>query len=382
MRRSGSSSCLLRPKSVQEGDKMSVTLINTQPLPTYSTERFYMLSEIEQNAHSTTFLCDTYDCDQATQDTAESSSCSLGGDAQSQQQSSLYNILYVLWKSDQGSSPRAFCEGTLATAIQQCISVLAQDHSESSSMTNTSTSSKSPESSPARRETSTTAATTSPRLYLVVDMLAPLPNESSTTTTSSTPDHDQEQARQKRFFTVKVDTAERLARHVAQSQEFRLSVNGITVGISNHVRAAPGLEACLEALLIGARDRRRFSKNNQKSGIGMIVMNPDDLLGLQDESVTDAAQGVLQSRTCAEWCGNGNLQTFARRAHSAWCVDHNVEEEKEHSPGRTARRRRRRDGLDGEFEFTDPLLLCFMVFFVGYLLSVSYSALSGEGKAS
>jgi len=343
---------------------MSVTLINTQPLPTYSTERFYMLSELEMNAHSTSFLCDLYDCDQ-TQDTAESSEASLDPQPtiqQQQQQHPSYSILYILWKSDQASSPRAFAEGTVAAAIKQWKSVAVEG--SASSLTTTTQ-----DISPTKKDT-----TEYPRLYLVVDIAA----SSDETTNNATPtdDDDYDEDSRQRHFQVKADTAERLARNVAQSQEFRRSVAGITVGISNHVRAAPGLEACLDAVTIGARDRRRLS-SVAKSSIGLVALHPDDLLGLQDETVTDAAQGVLQSRTCAEWNGNGNLQSFARRAHSAWCISHGVNEE---SPSRKPKTRRRRRDLDGEFALdVDPLMTCLVVFFFGYVLSHLWITYYAEG---
>lgn len=372
MRRSGSSSCMLRPKSeVDEGtDKMSVTLINTEPLPSYSVERFYMLSEIEVNAHSTTFLCD--ELDETTQDTAESSEASLAEQQQhSSSQPSLYSILYVLWRTDQISSVRAFCEGPLAAAVKQCKSVVSEHHNITTSTTSPSTTSRSPESSPTRRHT-TTAAPTGPQIYLVVE-LAALPDESIRR------DNNDDEDAQQRHFQVKVDTAERLARYVAQSQEFRYSVSGITVGISNHVRAAPGLEACLDAFLVGA-SQRRTNSSETKSLVGLVALRPSDLLGMQDETVTDAAQGVLQSRTCAEWNGHGNLQTFARRAHSAWCVAHGVEEISSEHRKQT---RRRRDGLfDGEYDLMDPILLWMIIFFVGYVLSQVFTSFFAEAATS
>ena len=200
-------------------------------------------------------------------------------------------------------------------------------------------------------------------LYLVVDIAASPEDD----TTEQNNDKD---ARQ-RQFQVQVDTAERLARHVAQSKEFRLLVDGITVGISNHVRAAPGLEACVDAVSVGSTHRRRNSRSDAKSNIGLVALNPDDLLGLQDETVTDAAQGVLQSRTCAEWNGNGNLLTFAKRAHSAWCIAHGVDEEDPSLQSRSpkSRKRRQRGRLEEHDLDIDPLMTCLVVFFFGYVLS-------------
>ena len=348
MRRSGSSSCMLRPKSVMEDhseEPLSVTLINTQPLPMYSTERFYMLSELELKAHSTVFLCDLDDCDQ-TQDTVESSEASC--DPISATKTAPFCILYLLWRSS--SSARAFAEGPVAAAIQQWNSHIA---AESSSSQGQSLSGSLDKASP--RSTSNQP---SPRLYLVVDMLASSQQENNN-------DDDDDSARRRRFQ-VKVDMAEQLARHVAQSQSLRSQVDGITVGVSDHVRAAPGLATCLDSVSVGARDRRRLGV--EKSLLGLVATHPDDLLGLQEESVTDAAQGVLQSCTCAEWNGNGNLQSFARRAHSAWCAANHVVEE---DAPQTRRRRRRSRGEDGDFsiDFLDPITSFLVIFVLAYLVS-------------
>lgn len=328
MRRSGSSSCLLRPKSAVdltavESPPMSVTLINTQQLPTYSTERFYMLSELEIKAHSTLFLCDLNDCDQ-TQDTVESSLSESGEHFEKHPSFNVpsYAILYVLWRPDQTSSARAFAEGHISAAMKQWnINALVDSH-----------------------------------LYLVVDIVA-VHNEHYE-------NNENEGARQRRFQ-VQIHTAETLARYVAQT--FRSSLDGITVGVSDHVRAAPGLEACLDAVSVGSRDRRRLS-SAEKSLVGLVALHPEDLLGL-DSATTDAVQGVLQSRTCAEWNGNGTLQSFAKRAHSAWCVAHQITEE-EHPPKK--RRTRRRNVLDdGEdlMLFADPIKSFFVIFLLGILLS-------------
>jgi hypothetical protein len=357
---------MLRPKAadaiIMDEKKMSVTLINTQTLPTYSSERFYLLSELELHAHSTTFLCDVVaDCDQ-TQDTAESSEASLDCHGiqppQIHPQQSLtcsYNILYILWRPDQASSPRAFAEGTIAAAIQQWKTL-----DISSSNTHTTTTSTEQDVSPR------TKLLREPKvhLYLVVDIPASPQDDTATV------DRDT----RLRQFQVQTDTAERLARHVAQSKDFRQLVDGITVGISNHVRAAPGLEACVDAVSVGSTLRRRRTRNSKgdaaKSNIGLVALNPDDLLGLQDENVTDAAQGVLQSRTCAEWNGHGNLLTFAKRAHSAWCMAHGVDEEDSTLQNKStkSRKRRQRGRLEQDMDM-DPLMTCLVVFFFGYVLS-------------
>jgi hypothetical protein len=293
-------------------------MINTQKLPTYSTERFYMLSELEIKAHSTMFLCDFNDEDE-TQDTAESSIS--GEHVMSTRDTPSHAILYLLSRPEQTSNVRAFADGHIAAALKQYNTLATQD---------------------------------SPHLYLVVDIVAVYPEKDDT------------DGARLRHFQVNVHTAEKLCRQVAQS--FRCSLEGVTVGISNHVRAAPGLEACLDAVGVGARDRRRFISPDEKSPVGLVALHPQDLLGLENQQVTDAVQGVLQSRTCAEWNGNGNLVTFARRAHSAWCVTHHVTEN-ESSP-QTRKKRKRRNVLDdGDFSVAHPGKALLVIFLFGLVAS-------------
>lgn len=126
----------------------------------------------------------------------------------------------------------------------------------------------------------------------------------------------------------------------------RSIVDGITIGCTNNVRAAPGLEAALSAISHGAVERRRLvraagcqscqgtivdtmttrgnsdnhnvSDDPTRSLIGIVSLRPDDLLGLDLERETDAAQGCLQSVTKAEWKGCGDHISFASRAHEEW----------------------------------------------------------------
>jgi hypothetical protein len=140
--------------------------------------------------------------------------------------------------------------------------------------------------------------------------------------------------------------AEQLARAVATHENLRAIVQGITVGVSNHVRAAPGLEACHDAVYFGARDRRQAAvvlttsaagptvansrnfnttnTNNNKSFLGIVADSPDDLLGLADPNECDAAQGVRQLKISAEYNGRGNLQSFASRTHAVWRQRHGL----------------------------------------------------------
>jgi len=196
------------------------------------------------------------------------------------------------------------------------------------------------------------------KVYLVVDALA--------TATDS-----QDNETRQRIYDSQVQTVEKLSRCVTQSKELRDELQGFTIGISNHMRAAPGLEKCMEAIIWGSRDRRKVEGG--KSSVGIVTLHPDDLVGLQEEP--DAAQGVLQSITCAEWNGNGDMASFAKRAHVLWCANNGVLLEEEHQPRPKVmpRRRIRMDMNDGIV--ADPLTIFLFVCIASWLylhISTSY----------
>ena len=62
LRQRGSSSCLrayLEDHSDESPEASNkITVVNTKILPHYSTERYYVLSEIAQKAYYTDFLCE------------------------------------------------------------------------------------------------------------------------------------------------------------------------------------------------------------------------------------------------------------------------------------------------------------------------------------
>jgi hypothetical protein len=168
-----------------------------------------------------------------------------------------------------------------------------------------------------------------------------------------------------RFHQVQLDLAEQLARKVAADPKLRHLCEGITVGVSDHERAAPGIEACVNAVSIGEKDRRKEKQAHPQkvadtnSLIGVMAVQPDDCMGLQSGDVTDSAQGVLQTRVCAEWNGQGNLQTFAERAHTAWRLQNGLLPEPEIiGPKRRKipRRSRQRNTQPSESQFDEAAM--------------------------
>jgi hypothetical protein len=197
------------------------------------------------------------------------------------------------------------------------------------------------------------------------------------------------------MYQSQVSTVEQLARCVAT--ELQDDVQVLTVGISNHVRAAPGLEKCMEAMEWGSKDRRRKKQQVQalcqqlssqqqqshygngadgydtigRSSIGIVTRHPDDFVGLQKDP--DAAQNVMQSYTCAEWNGNGDILSFAKRAHVTWCTKHDVSLEDDGAPRSKAVPRRNNqptpttlDQLDGG-ALADPMTLFVLLFLAMWL---------------
>lgn len=282
-------------------EPFSVTMVNNLPLPTYSTERYYMLSEIELKGNSTLFLCD-YACDN-TADTAGDSEAEA---SEPESPFPSYVLLYILWRPDMEASPNALTKGIITESVKHLKSLTGPDC----------------------------------QIYLVVDSL-----------TESTSSNEEIRKRQ---YLSQVQTVERLARCVATSKELRDEIQGLTVGISNHIRAAPGLEKCMEAMCWGSKDRRK-NGDDSTSSIGIVAQHPDDLIGLQKEP--DAAQGVLQSYTGAEWNGNGDLMSFAKRIHVKWCANSGVTLEEENLPRpKRARPNQNLDQLDGGV-LADPITL-------------------------
>jgi hypothetical protein len=316
---------MLKPKEEQDesSEPLSVTMVNNRPLPSYSSERFYMLSEIQNSAHSTLFLSDHYHDDDHTTETVPSSEGGSHAEQHAAELLSPYALLYILWRPDMPSSPRALTYGLIRESVQQLKSLMEYDSRDCN-------------------------------IYLVVDCLATVRGEQG----QPAPDSDEESIHS--LYQSQVIVAELLARSVAQCRELRDQLQGFTIGISNHVRAAPGLEACMESIVWGSRDRRKI--RDCRSTVGIVALHPDDLVGLQNELETDAAQGVLQSLTCAEWNGNGDLMSFAKRAHIQWCTTNMVTLEEEVAPKRQKVMPRRIQYLEEDHGIiADPITIFLVI---------------------
>ena len=108
-----------------------------------------------------------------------------------------------------------------------------------------------------------------PPLYLVVDRVDPAvaptnrPDDTHHMHHQRPPPSDDWQQQQ---FKVQETLAYELARLVASHPQLRHGCDGITIGVSNHRRAAPGLEACVDAVAVGAKDRRTITSLCRRPG--------------------------------------------------------------------------------------------------------------------
>jgi len=180
-----------------------------------------------------------------------------------------------------------------------------------------------------------------PHIYIVIDRICsgpPLPVHSFMNPELCAED---EQQQKEDHNELQLSLTKELMQLVATSQTLKLRsiVEGITVGVSTDVRAAPGLEQCMNAIMVGDAERRLMLERDgtskggctlftggkwtmddpQCSCIAIIADHPDDLVGLDSTMEADAAQGMaLHLRMYAEWCGGGNSLNFASRSQKLW----------------------------------------------------------------
>jgi len=387
LRQSGSSNCLrARSESGElpqsESSRNLFTITHTEELPNYSAERYYCISELQLKAHSISFLSEwdageNYNTDHQTTDGSHATmELSLSsGDAstdivvveerikdgdeqidnsrlgstdnnsggqiaendgiqrQEQQTRHLHDsklnlppcvILYLLWRYDSPhfESPELFAKHYIRTCVQRI-----RDAYETieGSMNADGTTREARVKGEERSE--------APHIYIMIDRVC---------SGDSLNKDSQDQIVD--YNNKQIALTKELLQIVATSQTMKLRsiVEGITVGISTSVRAAPGLEQCMNAIMVGDSERRsmierdargRATANSTKfftggkwtmddpqaSCIAIIADHPDDLLGLDPTMEADSVQGMqLHLRMYSEWCRGGNVLNFAARSQKLW----------------------------------------------------------------
>ncbi|KAL3805888.1 hypothetical protein HJC23_007849 [Cyclotella cryptica] len=380
MQRTGSTSCLLRPKtSLSQTDLQrlakdppTATVLTVTKLPSYNADRLYITSELQD--HSSLHIL------------KEISSC--------QTCVSPFIILYLLWDVDSHPTPRTFADGLLSESVAQCL-IQGGEVVEMDELQHARSNPRLSHYSPRRQHEvscESTALDSSPfdefekpeqaiRIYVVVDKLASssqngiadrgefpkLPdlscpsyerdevqgaydevdhNDQDNTKTTECNTNNTEQTISN-LHNHEIKTAESLARAVASSRFLRNRIDGISIGITSDSRAAPGLEACMDAVARSCPERRGVANQipNQtllakmnvedslrglrsrppyQSPISIVVCKPEDLDGRGEADShhqhhsEHTPHPLLQCRVTAEWNGNGDYNTFSDRAMQEW----------------------------------------------------------------
>eukprot|EP00557_Chaetoceros_sp_GSL56_P014177 CAMPEP_0176483722 /NCGR_PEP_ID=MMETSP0200_2-20121128/4070_1 /TAXON_ID=947934 /ORGANISM="Chaetoceros sp., Strain GSL56" /LENGTH=469 /DNA_ID=CAMNT_0017880143 /DNA_START=218 /DNA_END=1624 /DNA_ORIENTATION=- len=347
------------PSSPREPRQTKVTVIHTNDLPNYSTERYYMLSEIQLKAHSTIFLRDLfplrgdgqgddddYDNDDHTHDLSLNSSSlesvtdennakdtikmsnrhhvdaseekdNRHNNASSHDDFDIppqglpnYILLYLLWRPDCiHTTPEAYAKQVVKIAVDQIFQLYNKNQKNDDCDKN--------------------SCDSDPFIYLVIDRL--VYNDGC----ASAP-HDIASCRES-----EIAISEQLIRTIATDSDINLRsiIQGVTVGLSDDFRAAPGLETCMDSILVGDAERRHYGLDSlskkkshdltivrnrreldpSRSCIGIVTEYPDDLLGIGPLDETDAAQNLsLHARSTGNWSGKGSHLNFAARAQQHW----------------------------------------------------------------
>ncbi|KAL7534756.1 hypothetical protein ACHAXR_006062 [Thalassiosira sp. AJA248-18] len=469
MRRSGSASCILRPKNSLSAEDLqrlateapTATVLTIDRLPSYCTDRLYMLSELQVRVHANSirFLCDV---------ASSGPSSAPGGASNSNIKPPAFPpsiILYLLWKPNTYPTPRSFADGPLSECVRRCL-LANGDEAPGEELDDVRSSPRSSPYSPRRKqlimennnqiplnkcdplgvfgkiegadsgdssasgnnngreESNASMRETQQltRIYVVIDRISPsdsddsfdgvgeLPNFPNLALSSSSyednkriqsqkghstaavqpgsetsqsqsnppeqkkeqsPTKEERQQQQLNQHNNEIKTAEQLARAVASSRFLRNRIDGISIGITSDARAAPGLEACMDTMERGAKERRmaardrsvtskkikggmhdfkddlyhgdvsmqRFRRREQtldrlreqspeRSPIAIVAMQPDDLEGVDHHDHShhhhdhsehgDIHSKVLQCRVSTEWNGKGEYKTFSDRAMRDW----------------------------------------------------------------
>lgn len=219
--------------------------------------------------------------------------------------------------------------------------------------------------------------------------------------------------------------AKSLARAIASSRFLRNRIDGVTIGVTSDARAAPGLEACMDTVARGAKERRRASiskpakernaqvrqgrregalsrlreKSPERSPIAIVACEPDDLEPDHEHSHhhhhhnhdADANNKTLQSRIITEWNGKGDCETFVDRAMSDWRQAWSVSSDADKGiancgsyQGKTRpkvpRLSRKEDGseYEEEYDIDEPVSTLMIIVLLGGILAYLWNLYGDE----
>lgn len=302
----------------------------------YSVERYYMLSEIEQHALHPVYLDDYFASDNESETIEVETVATATSETEGHQRElPPFVILYLLWNCNSGG--------------QTASNKSAEEQAESFHTNHVEKALLKLQSLSETKENSKDHQMKQRSVYLVVDALLWSDGEENEAIKDA---NNNSRVRETRFR-EQLAVVEALAKRISlksnntssekeRTDDTCLRLMGATVGLADHARAAPGLEACLEAIMFGSKDRRRYGNQSKrttneivKSNIGIVCNSLQDLVGYDEETETDAVQGVMQSLSHAVLANESTVEIsdsiinnrrspmleYADKAHRHWRVE-------------------------------------------------------------
>lgn len=201
-------------------------------------------------------------------------------------------ILYVLWNNN--SSAQSFVDGTITDCVRRCLQANGDDDTSAAHGTSGGAEQEDNimlcrrrrrhqqqwqlhQEGEHRRKEQQKQQQQLTRIYIVVDRISPpLPSappllDSGNSLLHQLPTHDDNIAQddinigaiKDHRYNCEVAIAKQLARAASTSSYLRERIDGITIGIASDDRATPGLEACMDAVERGAKERRKCAERHQ-----------------------------------------------------------------------------------------------------------------------
>ena len=422
MKRTGSASCLLRPKSSLSSndlqrlarDPPTATVLTVNKLPPYNADRLYIQSELQ--VHSSLHLLNDIDADSITTSV----------------------ILYMLW--DDHYTPQMFADA-LSERVRQCL-VSCGENVEVEELEEAKASPRLSNYSPRRQLSDPSSdeveeyfrspsvsydendkCEQSIRIYAVIDKVAsPETCESASIGGLSNipdlsvsscedrppqcqrainddkrrkPDGKGQSAKDhldkmQEGHNADITSARSLARVVASSRFLRHRIDGISIGVTSQSRAAPGLEACMDTVARSCQERRKVSNSTsaqdhltfyddnslkglrnrspEKSPVSIVICSHDDLDDASSQHHHHSTQTcqLLQSRITVEWNGKGDYNTFSDRAMNDWrsIWGASKQDRASNAPKRKAPRRSRLKLNDEDDVIDEPISTIMVIVFI------------------
>ncbi len=271
-------------------------------------DRLYILGELQARANAIRFLCeDAFSFSNSTSRSSTKDHEKMKNDDEDAKLISTHHfppplppsvILYLLWNDN--SSAQSFADGTITDCVRRCLQVngeaaggrggASKDDDDDGGggggdckficdedTNDMCLRGRHPrqqwylhhEGGIRRQQQQQQTQQHLTRIYVVVDRISsPLPSasplrEKGNLSSHQSPIVDNVDTILHHRYNCEVTLAKQLARAASTSIFLRERIDGITIGIASDDRATPGLEACMDAVERGAKERRKCAARRQ-----------------------------------------------------------------------------------------------------------------------